>query len=103
LYTVHPSAQCWPVAVGPLSTLHLLRSIFRISWEPRDFCQTGPSYPIATPPEPGIRILSGGGTTTSALHVWRGFNPCSGRTRVAPCSPISQHHKQASLGLIASE
>src|SRR5205809_3399538 len=77
LYTVHPSAQCCPVAVGPFSVLHLVRSNFRISWEPRQFCQTEPSDPIATPPEPGIRILSGGGTLTSDLDVCGVFTSSS--------------------------
>src|ERR1700730_13471808 len=50
VYTVHPSGQCCPVAVGPLSTLHLRRSKLKISWAPRQFCQTTPLVSMATPP-----------------------------------------------------
>src|SRR5262245_23639271 len=61
VYTVHPSGHCCPVAVGPFSTLHLLRSKLNISCAPRQFCHTTPWLSIATPPEPGSGILSGGG------------------------------------------
>ena len=50
------------LASGPFNTWHLLRSKLNISCAPRQFCHTRPFVPMATPPEPGSGILSGGGT-----------------------------------------
>src|SRR5262245_1497312 len=77
VYSVHPSGQCSPVAVGPFSTLHLRRSKLKILWTPRQFCQTTPRLSTATPPEYVNGAIDFGGVYTSALHVCGGFSPRS--------------------------
>src|ERR1700690_880288 len=48
-YNVQPSGQCWPVAVGPLSTLHLLRSKLASCPLPPSDVQTSPFVSKSTP------------------------------------------------------
>src|SRR4051812_8082570 len=79
-YSVQPSGQCCPVAVGPLSTLHLLRSkLARCELPPSD-TQAIPLLSISTlcvrkPSTPGAFGLLNGGSYTSVRHVDGGLAP----------------------------
>src|SRR5439155_25636794 len=82
-YSVHPSGQCCPVALGPLSgPLHLRRSKLA-RWPLASAVQYTPLRSTSPPrgEYPGI-----GGSYTSASAVSGGFDPGFNRT-TAPGKP----------------